>query len=241
MAELKNFSILLIGNGHVAQHLGYYLKLKNIPFQTWNRKQPSSDLELRLKWATHVWLAVSDAAIEDLSKLALKGQLWVHFSGRVVCDQTLALHPLMTFGDELYDLETYQSIPFVADRELGALNPLPGLKNPIQFVEPRLRSLYHAYCSLTNNLTYLLWQELQERFSLDLALPRESLEPIILQTAKNAVASNNRFTGPVSRREWATVTEHLKALSEKPELQDMYLAYLNLARKRGYQSAEVTL
>ena len=69
----------LIGSGHLAQHLSYYLKLQNLQVLNWSRdddpkfntltiKDSQKRLQETINKADYVLFAISDSAIENFSK-----------------------------------------------------------------------------------------------------------------------------------------------------------------------------
>lgn len=55
-------------------------------------------------------------------------------------------HPLMTFPDNLYDLDVYEKIPFITERNRKSFKELfPKLNNPSFEIDPEDKILYHAY------------------------------------------------------------------------------------------------
>jgi len=97
----------LIGRGRVATHMARYLELEKLPFATWHRGMPSPP-EAALTSADTILLAVNDRAILPFIEHhpRLRDRPIVHFSGSMVVDGAHGLHPLMTFGPDLYDIET---------------------------------------------------------------------------------------------------------------------------------------
>lgn len=240
-AELGS-QILIIGQGRLARHLGHYLNLLKIPYRQWWRELGAVRLDPLLTQCTHIWLAVSDGSIEDLAKgLQNDTHTLVHFAAAHDSQFAFGAHPLMTFGDSVYNLEVYQSMPFVLDQPVKLASLLPGLKNRAIFLPKPQRRRYHALCALTNNLPYLLWVELKEIFSSEFEIQADALKPILSQTVENALSPMGQLSGPVARGDWIRVREHLQILITEPALQSHYQAYLQLARKRGWKVPEELL
>ena len=220
----------LIGRGRVATHMARYLELETQPLVTWHRGMPSIP-EAALAAADVILLAIGDEAIpsffdrhHDLGERPI-----VHFSGSLTIDGLICLHPLMTFGRETYDLETYRSIPFIEERGgHGFQEIFPLLKNPSWAIDPELKPLYHALCVLAGNFSTLLWSKAIDDFERRLELPREALLPYLTATIENT-ARNGReaLTGPLARGDAVTVERNLRALEGDP-FAGVYRAFVAL-------------
>lgn len=209
----------LIGRGHVATHMAYYLKLEQQRCLQWHRGMPGSPEEV-LAGADIFLLAINDDAIASFLEMhpAVNDHRVVHFSGSLVVEGAHGFHPLMTFGPDLYELSAYRAIPFVG--EAGGLEfreVFPDLVNPSWMLDPQLKPLYHALCVLSGNFTTLVWAKAFGDFEERLGLPREILLPYLERTCRNTAASGgNALTGSLSRGDEATVERDLRALAGDP-------------------------
>lgn len=216
----------LIGRGRVATHLARYLELEGRPVRCWHRGHAGSPGGA-LASADVVLLAISDDALEPFiaANPELHSRPVVHFSGSLSLDGAHGLHPLMTFGPETYDLETYRSIPFVGERGgAGFGDVFPGLRNPSWSIDRELKPLYHALCVLAGNFTTVLWAKAMADFEARLELPGGALHPFLRQTAANTLAHGSAaLTGSLARRDRGTVERDLAALDGDP-FQQVYVA-----------------
>jgi len=136
-------SYFLIGEGRVAKHFSYYFDLLGLSFRSWSRKKNSPD-ELDLSNVSHVLLLISDDALEPFfrqHKHLFKQKKVVHFSGCRSFDSIKSAHPLMSFGENLYDFDTYKNIPFVLEEGECLKEVLPGLENPSYFLSKEKKAL----------------------------------------------------------------------------------------------------
>jgi predicted short-subunit dehydrogenase-like oxidoreductase (DUF2520 family) len=217
----------LIGRGRVARHIAHYLELEGLPFVRWHRAM-SLSVQTAIAEADVVLLAISDDALEAF--VADHPELWdrspVHFSGSLVLAGVYGLHPLMTFGTELYDLETYRSIPFIGEHGgIGFGEVFPSLKNPSWTIDPDQKPLYHALCVLAGNCTTLLWSKAFDDFEERLGLPPETLQPFLNRTCGNTSAvGREALTGPFSRGDVETIARDLRAL-DGDGFADVYRAF----------------
>jgi predicted short-subunit dehydrogenase-like oxidoreductase (DUF2520 family) len=225
-------SYLIIGSGRVARHFAHYFRLLEVPFVQWARRTASSEGELKSKiaGASHILLLISDTAIasfEQEHELRKSGKTILHFSGSLVIDGIIGAHPLMTFTDALYDLPTYQTIPFIVDAAQVSNEILPMLTNRIYALDPAQKAYYHALCAMSGNFTVMLWEKVFSAFETQLRLPKQVLLPYLQQTTRNLVQAetgNTVLTGPLSRGDAATVERHLDALHGDP-YQTVYRAF----------------
>lgn len=209
-------SLLLIGQGRLGTHLAVYFDQAKIPYQIWNRKTHSLEqLTERLSKASHILLAISDMEIEKFYKEHSGNnpkKIWVHFSGALEVRGVHSLHPLMTFGPQLYSLEKYQSIPLLTTSARYLDELIPGLKNPLHHIDPLFKSKYHALCVLSGNFTTILWQKFiyeMKQQKLDGDIARVFAE----QTIRNVFDfPETALTGPLARQDRQVQKMNLDAL-----------------------------
>lgn len=188
-------------------------------------------------------LAVSDSAIEPLAQQFPKNTR-VHFSGALVTPHALGAHPLMTFSENLYTLETYCKIPFILEQGQTTFGEIfPQLNNPHYFINPKQKALYHALCVMSGNFSTLLWSRAFEDFPRELGLPPEVLLPYLNQLTQN-LSSNPRepqrhWSGPIVRNDQQTIQKNISALPRESD-QNLYRAFVSafsqpdLRMKKGH-------
>ena len=221
---------LLIGSGRLAYHLQHYLKILNLDYSTWNRRESESPHTLAT-WSqvTHVLLAISDSAIVPFYEKHLKfvDAEVVHFSGALEVPGLHGAHPLMTFGRDLYDKSFYAQIPFVVTGQTSLQDLLPDFPNPSFQILPEQKPYYHALCVLGGNFTTLLQQRMLQGFT-ELGLPASAAQPYIEQIVKNVFAAPAAaLTGPLARKDFATIRKNLKSLGGDPYV-SIYEAFVSL-------------
>jgi 2-dehydropantoate 2-reductase len=223
---------LVIGSGRMARHFSNYLKLLNLSFKQWSRSKNSFEqLKEFSQNCSHVLLLISDSAIEEFVETHswLAKKRLVHCSGSLVLKNIFGAHPLMSFGSQLYDLDTYKNITFILEDGSPSLaNLFPGLPNKSFKIPTKLKPFYHSLCVMSGNFTCLLWQkffkELQETFNL----PKEVAHLYLEQITKNLkFQSKDALTGPFSRNDKKTIAANLKALEDDP-YQEVYQAFIKL-------------
>lgn len=224
----------IVGRGRVATHMARYLDLESRPYSSWHRGMPCAPVEA-LGEDTIILLAISDDAIEPLlaENPELRRKTPVHFSGSRIVAGATGLHPLMTFGPEPYELDTYRSIPFVSERGAMAFGDIfPGFVNPAFAIDPEQKPLYHALCVMAGNFPTLLWSKVFDEFEQGLGLPHDILRPYLERTLDNTFESGGKaLTGPLARGDAGTVRRNLEALGED-SFAGVYRAF---ARSHGMQ------
>jgi predicted short-subunit dehydrogenase-like oxidoreductase (DUF2520 family) len=228
----------LVGRGRVAHHMARYLELEGQRVATWHRGS-SARPEATLSDTDIVLLAISDDALVGFiaDNPALGNRPLVHFSGSLTIDGAAGFHPLMTFGSERYDLETYRSIPFVVERGGPPFREIfPCLRNESHIIDPALKPLYHALCVLSGNFTTILWAKAMRDFGSKLGLPSDILRPYLEQTAANTLANGRgSLTGSLARGERGTIARDLDGLAGDP-YREVYLAVARAGAAEGVGS-----
>lgn len=230
MRQVPNYGI--IGAGRVAKHMLHYLALLGLPAQQWSRYQSRAALAQLINQSDRILLLIKDDAIDAFyneHQSVLAHKRCIHFSGAKPSAEIFAVHPLMTFGEALYDLPTYQKIPFVLDQsELNFSELLPGLANAHYIISSEQKSLYHAYCVISNNFSMLLWNEFMHKLQHEFNIPKAAALPILQQTFSNLAASGEvPLTGPLVRNDLKTINTHLQALKQD-KLEPIYQSFLEV-------------
>jgi predicted short-subunit dehydrogenase-like oxidoreductase (DUF2520 family) len=220
---------LIVGAGKLAKHLNHYLSLLELHPLSWDRSQDPHLLKTKIAEASHVLLAISDSAIESfyLKHLAGLDKTVVHFSGAMNVPEVIAAHPLMTFGPELYDRDTYFRIHFVLTGAANLNEILPGLPNEFSLLAPEHKALYHALCVIGGNFPIILWQKMfseMERLGVPREAARVYLETVLHNTMKNPQTA---LTGPLARKDRTTVLKNIEALENDP-FQEVYFDFAKI-------------
>ena len=219
----------IIGNGRLASHLCEYFTLMGINFMQWYR---SGDSPFALDDdVTYVLMAIKDSAIStfaEQNQAILANRVLIHFSGCNSFDGINGVHPLCNFPNFLYDLKTYQRIPFFVESEsLSFADLFPQLENK-NFVIPKAqKSYYHALCVIGNNLSTMMWQkfltDMEEKFKVD----PQYLMVYVEQTLKSiATDYKNALTGPFSRGDSQTLAKNLASLEGDPYY-EIFKSFIN--------------
>jgi predicted short-subunit dehydrogenase-like oxidoreductase (DUF2520 family) len=241
---MVNYAI--VGGGRLARHLSHYFNLLAVPHSCWTRDHRSGfnthqqvNAELRLhqtiEGADVVLLLVSDSAISAVLKQYpfLHDKQLIHCSGALSIPGVWGVHPLMTFADDLYGLDTYQTIPFMCEHGCDFNELFPGLVNPHYSIAVEDKARYHAMCVMAGNFSQILWKAASQRFEQQFDLPASTLTPYLHQLADNFIRSpGSALTGPLVRGDQAVIERNTKALDGDP-LKNLYTAFVDF-----YQAGE---
>lgn len=218
----------LVGDGRLGSHLARYFELEGISFVAWSRRASSRSPEETFSSSDVMLLAIRDSEIAGFVEAHpwLRQKILVHFSGALTLEGVRGYHPLMTFGRELYDLETYRSIAFVGDP--GFADVFPRLKNAHHVIDPEMRPLYHSLCVMSGNFTVLLWQKLFSDLAGKLGVPPTAAVPYLRRIFGNIEKDPlNALTGPLQRGDLMTLKKNVAALEqEKDPYGEIYRAFV---------------
>ncbi len=236
--------VLIVGSGRLASFFQMYLNdsLPTLPVNRWSRSSLYSFKEAERQFKpTHIWLCISDDAIEDFvfnNSDSLHGSTVVHFAGAKGClDLTghtiFPAHPLMSFpkmsfpkvsagvaqNDELQAglMRQFRQVSFaLSPRQPLLTRLLPGFENPCFIIEDELRPLYHAYCALAANFTVLLWEEIEARWRHTLKVDVGHLNTLRNQIFDLLATQRDCsiLTGPIARGDAETLRRQQQALLE---------------------------
>jgi predicted short-subunit dehydrogenase-like oxidoreductase (DUF2520 family) len=99
-------------------------------------------------------------------------------------------------------------------------------------IAPEDRALYHAAASVASNFLVTL-EAAAERLAAEAGLERRLLVPLVLATVENwgAMGGERALTGPVARRDEATVARQREAVERRaPELLELFDALVAATR-----------
>ena len=234
MSDVKSGSdfatILLIGSGKLSKHLNHWLNLNansSHKLLTWDRHQDPHAIHRYAAQATHIWLAISDAAIVPFYQKYLAGHdaRVVHFSGALHDSRMIAAHPLMSFSEVLYTDDFYPQIYFGLTGCDSLSKALPGFTNPSFTLSAEIKPLYHALCVAAGNFPQMLWNEVH-KIASDQKLPQKAFDLYIEKITQNFLTLKDKsITGPIARKDVSTVDQNISALAGT-RLQSIYKSFL---------------
>lgn len=225
----------IVGDGRVARHFLHYFDRLGLSARAWSRRTSDRSPVEALAPCDTVLVLITDGAIESFIAQwpELTRHRLVHCSGSLVTAAAECAHPLMTFGPALYDLETYESIPFVLDAGGTPFHELlPGLPNRSFAIAASDRPAYHAHCVMAGNFSILLWRKLFDALEGRFGIPAAAAHPFLRQATRNLIAnSSDALTGPLVRGDAATIAANLAAL-EGDRFHEVYSAFARAYARR---------
>lgn len=272
-------SIGIAGTGRVAQALGRLLVQHDQPVVAIAGRNPEraaqaaaflggSTNSIRLqelpKAASHVLIAVSDAAIEPVASI-LSGSGFQRGVALHTCGATGpealqvlaragvscgALHPMQSFATPEQALASLPGSVFAIDGTPRALDWATSivclLGGQTIHIGPEHRAIYHAAAAMAGNYVitavYAALKAL-EAAQIDPSTALRSLAPLVRVSAENALRLGPvaALTGPIQRGDSGTVLAHLQGLERcSPSVKEFYraagLVTLEIATQRGLTS-----
>lgn len=228
---------LIIGNGRVARHFSHFMESSGFALSRWHRGVPLPVLKQSLATSSHVIVAISDDAIEGFAAEHLNhfSGVKIHFSGAAVVPGVHGAHPLMTFGQKMYAVPFYSTIPFVVEDDAPDFNDLlPGFRNQHVRIKKSDKARYHALVAMAGNLSCLLWQRMFAAFEKDFGFDAKIGLPYMQQQAENLESDYKAaLTGPLARGDQETIKKHLNVLAQEPQWQAVYQAFVTAYQQQG--------
>jgi len=216
----------------------------------------------QIKYSLLILAVPDDAIAAAAAELAAAGvvapgTMVVHCSGSLPAGlleplrphtrRLASMHPLQSFAGREEEWRRWSGIHIALEGEEGTLASLEQIVLRMQSRPFRLpaeaKTFYHIACVLLSNGLvglYAAADELLEGVDLPAEEKRAMTEPLVRNTIANVIASGPAaaLTGPVSRGDIGTVSNHLRALAaEQPGLLELYrtlsLRLLKLAEQEG--------
>ncbi len=230
----RKYPYLIIGNGRLAKHFKHYFDLLGVNYLNWHR-QTGESLDLILPVADKLLVLISDSQIvpfiEDHSSMVKEDQIWIHCSGMLETELAESAHPLMTFSNELYSIDTYKSIPFItAKNRLSFIELFPELPNDSYSIESDNKLLYHTWAVMSGNFVSILWMEYFKVLKDKFGLPPKVAWPYLNQIKENIFNDTDPLTGPISRGDFVTIEKHLEMLADD-NFHKVYKAFIETQNK----------
>ena len=227
-AKNKQYTYLIVGKGKLSNHFQHYFSLKNILYKVWTRNSEES-FQTIAQFAKCILVLIKDDEIQNFinnnHKILSYDKTWIHCSGMLSTNLAESAHPLMTFTDELYSLEKYESITFITEKGRKSLKELfPELKNPNYEIESNEKTLYHAFCVLSGNFTTMIWQFFFD-YLKSKSIPESAAYLYLTTITENLKNNTAPLTGPIQRNDKYTIQKHLESLNDHP-VKDIYISFL---------------
>ena len=241
-------SIVLIGSGNVATHLG--LALKKVGCKILQVYSPNADhaamLAKKLKSkschtidaitpeADLYIMAIKDDVIKNLSQqLQLKNKILVHTSGSAAMDLLKSasknigvFYPLQTFSKNIH--VEIQQAPFCIEAnnkvtEKQLLQLASTISYHVNVLSSEQRKTIHVAAVFSCNFSNYLFS-ISEKILNDHKISFDILKPLIYETIYKIEkhSPNEVQTGPAKRKDKKTIQVHLDFLKNYPEYKKLY-------------------
>ncbi len=226
---------LFIGAGRVGRNVAAYAERLGIAARLVGRSDTPEAVALCAQYiddARVVCLSTPDSAIVKVFEKwrdRLAGKTVIHFSGALSAPGLWSFHPLFSFPTHVLPHDTLAAIPFAVEPGAPALDSVfPGAPNSTFVVAPADRALYHALAVVSGNFAAHLWNETAATFAARFpgappGVLADYLTGVLARFRERPTAS---ATGPVARRDAASIDANLTALRAEPRLYALYRAYL---------------
>jgi predicted short-subunit dehydrogenase-like oxidoreductase (DUF2520 family) len=186
-----------------------------------------------------VLLCVPDAEIALAAAAIAPGPLVGHCSGATGLEplaphEAFSLHPLMTVTADGADFAgATAAVDGATDAALAFATRLAGaLRMEAMRVRPEDRPAYHAAASIASNFLVTL-EAAAEELGATAGIRRQMLVPLVRATVENwaSMGGELALTGPVARRDQATVARQREAVAERtPALVPLFDALTEATR-----------
>ncbi len=243
---MKMYKIAIIGYGNLGFHLVNHLSEAGYSItQVFTRDKTKSriskykidfidDLKLLNNDADVYFLPVKDDALNEVAKqLSLKGKMVAHCSASVEmnvlknCTADFGVfYPLQTFSREVE--VDFRNIPILIEavnkKTISVLKEIASsLSDEVIEVNHQQRLAVHVAAVFANNFSNHLFSVAEEILKKE-NISYKILLPLIEETVRKVkdLAPSKSQTGPAKREDDKTIQKHLKFLSDKKDLKNLY-------------------
>jgi len=201
--------------------------------------------------ANVVWLCVPDGEIAKVARVLARNRDWegevaLHSSGALTSDELEALrrrgasvasvHPLMTFvrGSR----PALVDVPLAVEGDAHAVQLARRIVNDLggraYSIRKQDKVAYHAWGTFASPLLMALLATTEHAAAaagVRGKAARQRMLPILQQTLANyaRLGPADSFSGPIIRGDVATVSQHLRVISDIPAVREVYLALAKAA------------
>jgi len=201
--------------------------------------------------ANVVWLCVPDGEIAKVARVLARNRDWegevaLHSSGALTSDELEALrrrgasvasvHPLMTFVRGSHP--ALVDVPFAVEGDAHAVQVARRIVNDLggraYSIRKQDKVAYHAWGTFASPLLMALLATTEHAAAaagVRGKAARQRMLPILQQTLANyaRLGPADSFSGPIIRGDVATVSQHLRVISDIPAVREVYLALAKAA------------
>lgn len=244
--KIRMYKIAIIGYGNLGFHLVNHLsEAGHIITQVFTRDKSKTriskykidfidDLNLLNSDADVYFIPVKDDALNEVARLlSLRGKIVAHCSASV--EMTVLKNSTENFG-VFYPLQTFsrevevdfKNIPILIEgvnkKTISVLKEIASsLSDEVIEVNQQQRLAVHVAAVFANNFSNYLFSVAEEILKKE-NISYKILLPLIEETVRKVKehAPSKSQTGPAKREDDKTIQKHLKFLSNKKELKNLY-------------------
>ncbi len=227
---------LIFGPGRVGRSIKAYVRHLGHEATLLSKTEAEGEkTRAQIKDADVVAAAIPDSALHEFAKhwsAPLAGKRAIHFSGALTVEGLLSYHPLYAFPPSALAPDLMRSVAFAREEKAPPLAEIiPGAPNTDFIVKAEDRAYYHALAVLSGNFASFLWNKTAMGFAGRLQIDPETIVASYLSGLVDRFREHpfDSMTGPVKRRDRASVEANLAALDREPELKALYTTFLALA------------
>lgn len=230
--------IVIFGPGRVGRNFAAYARALGHEARLVTRAESGGGAQARealVAKADLVAAAIPDDALATFAqdwRALLAGKTAIHFSGALTVPGLRGYHPLYSFPKSELPIATLKSIAIAREEHAPRFAEiLPGADNPEFVVAAKDRAFYHALAVLSGNFAAHLWNETARAFEDRLgSAPSPVLANYFASLVERfAERPFDSLTGPIARKDRASVEANLAALAGEPKLKALYEAFLRSA------------
>lgn len=230
--------LTIFGKGRVGASMAHYARSLGCDVAVVARRDAETDrpgVKARIDQSDVVAAAIPDDRLADWFvdwRSLIGARRTIHFSGALLIEGMRSYHPLFSFPKNPLPPAEMAKIAFAREEGAPPLSSiLPGAANPEFVVKAGDRAFYHALAVLSGNFAAHLWNETASAFAARFGLAPDAvlagyLAGVVERFRESPLDS---MTGPVARRDRASVEANLAALAGEPRLTALYQAFLSSA------------
>lgn len=191
-----------------------------------------------IKESDILFITTPDDAIitvwEEMKKESIKRKTICHFSGSLSSEifsgrkerdvYACSAHPMFAFSSKFTCYEQLNHVFITMEGDKKALEQMNRLfeltKNPVCFITPEKKTLYHAAASMASNMMIGLYEQSLRMFEacgFGREEARELIKPLVSDNVNSFLTKTPQeaLTGPIERNDIDTIKKHLAVLSEQ--------------------------
>lgn len=185
-----------------------------------------------------LFIATPDRCIsdiwEEIAIQSIQSKIICHFSGSLSSEifsgrkerdvYACSAHPMFAFSSKFTCYEQLNHVFITMEGDKKALEQMNRLfeltKNPVCFITPEKKTLYHAAASMASNMMIGLYEQSLRMFEacgFGREEARELIKPLVSDNVNSFLTKTPQeaLTGPIERNDIDTIKKHLAVLSEQ--------------------------